>query len=110
MSEFDSLITTAMREVSGETVAGDAFTLSQHAGSFHGVFRGEQASVDHMLSGHDTKATDAVSVTRSQFASPPVVGELLTRTDDGVVFRITEVDTPDAASYDLALVHKNKES
>ena len=108
LSEIDSLIMNGLGEAA--TAAGGAFLLSRHTGEYFGVWRGEQASIDHLLDGHDTEASDAISTPKAPFTSAPQVGEIVIRKSDGETFTIVQVDQPDAVSYDLLLKQRNKES
>lgn len=85
--------------------AGESFTLSGHAGTFAGVFRGDDApSTFDDLQGYDTKTTNAISVPRSAFTTgqPPLVNEVLTRAN-GDAYAITGVESVDDVTWDLLL-------
>lgn len=81
----------------------EEFTLSNHLGTFRGIFRGEQSPVDHAgIEGYDTETTDALSARKYQFTSPPMVNETLTKTT-GERYVITIVEGSDPSSWDMEL-------
>lgn len=100
MSLYDEVL-TGFDEA--DDFMADDFTLSNHSGTFRGIFKGEDAPVDHGdIQGYETKATDAVSAKKSQFLQPPMVNEELTKaTSERYV--ITTVESSDPSSWDLEL-------
>lgn len=98
---FDDEILTGFGEASD--FMAEAFTLSNHVGTFRGVFRGEQSPVDHSgLEGYDTDTTDALSASKAQFTQPPMVNETLTKST-GERYVITMVENGDASAWDMEL-------
>ena len=85
------------------TMMAEGFTLSNHTGRFSGIFRGEDAPVDHdNIQGYDTDTTQALSVRKSQFLQPPMVNEELTK-DTGERYVLTMVESSDETTWDIEL-------
>ena len=88
--------------------AGESFTLSGRAGTFIGVFRGDNAPTAFDVQGYDVKTTNAVTVDSGAFAAvgQPVINERLTNSS-GAVYLITAIEEPDVVNYDLQLQKVN---
>ena len=81
----------------------EGFTLSNHSGRFSGIFRGEDSPVDHSeIQGFETETTQALSTLKSQFLSPPMVNEGLTK-DTGERYVITMIESSDETTWDMEL-------
>lgn len=81
----------------------EGFTLSNHSGRFSGIFRGEDAPVEHeSIQGYDTETTQALSVRKSLFLQPPMVNETLTK-DTGERYVITMIESNDETTWDMEL-------
>lgn len=101
-NEFDSLIASGMGAVKSSSTAGEAFTLSGQAGTFYGVFRGDQTEVDFMSSGgHDSDVTNRVSVLLSDLSSMPTENEVLTCSNGTYI--VTAAVKSDNSTVDLDL-------
>lgn len=88
---------------------GETFTMSNHAGTFKGVFRGETApTAFDDLQGYDTKTTDALTIGKSWFtpATPPMVNEIITKTN-GDRFVIKGIENGDNSSWDIELTKRD---
>jgi len=102
MSFFND-IDAGMKEAA--STMGETFTMSNHAGTFKGVFRGETSPVDYGdVQGYDTETTDALTIGKSWFtpATPPMVNEEITKAN-GDRFIITMIESGDASSWDMEL-------
>ena len=100
MSLFDE-ISSGFDEA--ETMMAEGFTLSNHSGKFTGIFRGEDAPVDHgEIQGYQTETTQALSAKKSQFLEPPMVNETLTK-DTGERYAITMIESSDETTWDMEL-------
>ena len=88
--------------------AGESFTMSNHAGTFTGVFRGDTAPTSFDLQGYDVKTTNALSVSKLLFRpnNPPIINERVTN-GGGDVYTVTAIESPDGANYDLQLQKVN---
>lgn len=85
------------------TMMEEKFTLSNHAGPFVGIFRGEDAPVDHdNIQGYQTETTQALSVRKDQFAAPPMVNEEVTK-KTGERYAITMIESSDETTWDMEL-------
>ena len=85
------------------TMMAEGFTLSNHAGSFVGIFRGEDAPVSHdEIQGYQTETTQAISAKKAQFLEPPMVNETLTKST-GERYAITAIESSDETTWDLEL-------
>ena len=102
MSFFDDIDAGVNEAVS---TMGESFTMSNHAGTFRGVFRGETAPTEFdNIQGYDTKTTDAMTVSKSLFTpgAPPMVNELITKAN-GTRWTITGIESGDNSSWDIEL-------
>lgn len=102
MSFFDDIDAGVNEAVS---TMGERFTMSNHGGIFHGVFRGETSPVDFSdLQGYETETTDALTVSKSLFTTgaPPMVNEEITKAN-GDRFTITMIENGDDSSWDMEL-------
>ena len=85
------------------TMMAEGFTLSNHSGTFTGIFRGEDAPVDHSeIQGYNTETTQALSAKKAQFLEPPMVNETLTK-ETGERYAITMVESSDETTWDMEL-------
>lgn len=85
--------------------AGESFTMSNHAGTFTGVFRGDESpTAFDEIQGYDVKTTNAVSVGKSLFVQgdPPAINERIVNSK-GEQYTITGVESGDDSSWDLTL-------
>jgi len=86
-----------------ESFMAESFGLSNHSGIFQGIFRGEDAPVDHThIEGYDTETTEALSAKKAQFLEPPMVNETLQKTT-GERYVITMIESSDASTWDMEL-------
>lgn len=88
-----------------ESFAGESFTMSNHAGDFSGVFRGDESPTTFdQIQGYETKTTNAVSVSKSLFAdgSPPMINERITF-PNGDEYNITRIESVDMATWEITL-------
>jgi len=100
MSLYDEILTGFDEAVE---LMADGFSLSNHVGTFQGIFRGENAPVDHTnIEGYDTETTEALSASKAQFTQPPMVNETLTKTT-GERYVITMIESSDATTWDMEL-------
>ncbi len=102
MSFFDDIDAGVNEAVS---TMGESFTMSNHVGTFKGVFRGETSPVDYGdVQGYDTETTDALTVNKSLFTegAPPMVNEEITKSN-GDRFVITMIESGDSSSWDMEL-------
>jgi hypothetical protein len=107
MSFFDDIDAGVNEAVS---TMGESFTLSNHAGTFNGVFRGETSPVEfENIQGYDTKTTDALTVSKSLFTdgAPPMVNELITKAN-GTRWNITQIEDGDSSSWDIELSKRDE--
>ena len=88
---------------------GESFTMSNHTGTFMGVFRGETSPVSfENIQGFDTKTTDALTVSKSLFTkgAPPMTNELITKAN-GDRFTITMIESGDSSSWDIEMTKRD---
>jgi len=88
-----------------DAFAGEAFTMSNHAGTFRGVFAGDDSpTAFDDIQGFDTTVTNAMSVSKSLFiaGSPPMVNELITK-PNGDRYTITGINQVDDSTWDIIL-------
>lgn len=107
MSFFDDINTGISEAIS---TMGESFALSNHGGTFRGVFRGENSPTEFdKLQGYDTKTTDALSVSQSAFepGSPPMINEQLTKAN-GDRFIITMVEKGDDSTWDIEISKRDE--
>ena len=79
--------------------------MSNHAGSFAGVFRGDESpTAFDDIQGYDVKTTNAVSVGKSLFVQgdPPAINERIVNSKSEH-YIITAVESGDDATWDLTL-------
>ena len=91
-----------------DSFAGEAFTMSNHAGVFRGVFRGDDSPTSFEdIQGFNTTTSNAMSVSKSQFTegAPPMVNELITKT--GGIYTITGIETVDDSTWDLLMTKRD---
>ena len=89
---------------------GESFTMSNHNGTFKGVFRGETSPTEFdKVQGYDTKTTDALTVSKTLFTkgAPPMVNELITKAN-GDRFTVTMVESGDESSWDIELSQRDE--
>ena len=88
---------------------GESFTMSNHNGTFKGVFRGETSPVSFEdIQGFDTSTTDSLTVSKSLFTegAPPMVNELVTKAN-GDRFTITMIESGDSSSWDIEMTKRD---
>lgn len=106
MSFFDDIDAGVNEAVS---TMGESFTMSNHNGTFSGVFRGETSPVEFDdIQGYDTKTTDGLTVSKSLFieGAPPMVNETITKAN-GARFTITQIEDGDSSSWDIELTKRD---
>lgn len=100
MSLFDEILTGFDEALE---LMSESFTLSNHVGKFEGIFRGEDAPVDHAgIEGYETETTEALSVKKAQFLEPPMVNETLTK-ETGERYVITMIESSEPSTWDMEL-------
>ena len=91
-----------------DAFAGESFTMSNHSGTFRGVFRGDDSpTAFDDIQGFDTTTSNALSVDKSQFTdgAPPMVNELIT--NKGGRYTITGVESVDDSTWDILLTKRD---
>ena len=91
-----------------DAFAGEAFTMSNHTGTFRGVFRGDDSpTAFDDIQGFDTTTSNAMSVDKSQFTegAPPMVNELITNKSGA--YTITGVESVDDSTWDILLTKRD---
>jgi hypothetical protein len=107
MSFFDDIDAGINEAVS---TMGESFTLSNHAGTFNGVFRGETSPTEFdKIQGYETETTDSLTVSKSLFTpgAPPMVNELLTKAS-GTRWTITRIESGDESAWDIELCKRDE--
>lgn len=103
MMSFEDEINAGFAEA--ESFAGAPFSMSNHAGDFIGVFRGDESPTTFdQIQGYETQTTNAVSVSKSLFAdgSPPMINERITL-PSGDKYNITSIQSADTATWEITL-------
>lgn len=106
MSFFDDIDAGVNEAVS---TMGESFTMSNHNGTFKGVFRGENSPVAFDdVQGYETKTTDSLTVSKALFlkGAPPMINETITKTN-GARFTITQIEDGDSSSWDIELTKRD---